>query len=244
MQKPHIIYHMMTSLDGKVAGDFLLSPCSQALCDDYYRIHIEFKANAFLCGRTTMQGSFTGTECPDVSAYDDCNVAREDYVPFPNEKFYAVAIDSHCRLDWTAPYITDEDPGYDNAYIIEILCENAPDAFLAYLKEKNIAYIFAGESSIDLPLAMHKLKTLFGIDLLLLEGGGITGATFIDAGLVDEYSLVVSPTIQGNTGTALAEGILHKVHTLTLIEQRELSQGVWLHLAEDNKIPADDTRQE
>lgn len=231
LQKPHIVYHMMTSLDGKVAGDFLSSPASERLCNDYYRLHREFGADAFLCGRITMQGSFTGADSPDLLPYSECNITREDYVPFPDEKFYAVAIDAHCRLNWKAPYITDEDPGYDNAYIIEILCKNAPDSFLAYLQANKIAYIFAGEESIDLRLAMHKLKTLFGIDLLLLEGGGITGAGFVDAGLVDEYSLVVSPTIQGNNGTSLVEGILHSVHSLTLIEESRLSEGVWLHLS-------------
>ena len=80
---------------------------------------------------------------------------------------------------------------------------------------------------------MHKLKTHFGIDRLLLEGGGITGAGFVDAGLVDEYSLVVSPTIQGNNGTSLVEGVLHDVQNLTLIEEQRLSEGVWLHLSCD-----------
>lgn len=222
----------MTSLDGKVAGDFLASPVSIRLCDDYYRIHREFKADAFLCGRTTMQGSFTGTECPDLSQYADCKVTREDYVPFPDEKFYAVALDSHCRLNWKAPFITDEDPGYDNAYIIEVLSENASDAFLAYLQANRIAYIFAGKERIDLHLAMNKLKTLFGINLLLLEGGGTTGATFVDAGLVDEYSLVVSPTIQGDSGISLVEGPIHEVQNLTIVEQRQLSEGMWLRLTD------------
>jgi len=73
---------------------------------------------------------------------------------------------------------------------------------------------------------------LFGINLLLLEGGGTTGATFVDAGLVDEYSLVVSPTIQGNSGISLVEGPIHEVQNLTIVEQRQLSEGMWLRLTD------------
>lgn len=77
---------------------------------------------------------------------------------------------------------------------------------------------------------MNKLKTLFGIDRLLLEGGGNTGATFVDAGLVDEYSLVVSPTIQGDSGVSLVEGPIDEVQNLTIVEQMQLSEGMWLRL--------------
>lgn len=228
---------MMISLDGKIAGDFLSSPSGKKLCEDYYQIHREFKAKAFLCGRKTMQESFTGTETPDITDYEIWRMSREDYVPFPNENFYAVALDPHCRLNWKESFIKDEDPGYNNAYIIEVLCKNAPDAYIAYLKAKRIAYIFAGEEYIDLHLAMHKLKSLFGIDVLLLEGGGTTGATFADAGLIDEYSLLLSPTIQGSNGISLAEGILTEVQELAFVEKCQLSKGIWLHLSKDvNKV--------
>jgi hypothetical protein len=109
---------MLTSLDGKVSGDFLNAPESKKLCNEYYRLHKEFKANAFLCGRKTMQDSFTGDELPNLSGYDLWHWDRNDYIAFPNAEFYAVAIDIHCKLNWQAAYITDEDPGYDNAYII------------------------------------------------------------------------------------------------------------------------------
>ena len=233
LQKPHIIYHMLTSLDGKVSGDFLNAPESKKLCNEYYRLHKEFKANAFLCGRKTMQDSFTGDELPNLSGYDLWHWDRNDYIAFPNAEFYAVAIDIHCKLNWQAAYITDEDPGYDNAFIREILCENAPDAYLAYLQSKNISYIFAGKERLDLHLAMHKLKTLFGIETLLLEGGGITGSKFVEEGLVDEYSLVVSPTFQGNSGVSLIHEELTNVQQAYLVEQCQLSKGVWLHFAKD-----------
>ena len=50
MDRPYIICHMVTSLDGKVAGDFLGKDAYSGLIEDYYRIHREYGADGFLCG--------------------------------------------------------------------------------------------------------------------------------------------------------------------------------------------------
>ena len=42
---------------------------------------------------------------------------------------------------------------------------------------------------------MFKLKTIFGIDRLLLEGGSIINGSFLRADVIDELSLVVAPII-------------------------------------------------
>ena len=55
MGRPYIICHMVTSLDGKVTGDFLEKNVYSGLIDDYYRIHREYGADDFLCGRVTME---------------------------------------------------------------------------------------------------------------------------------------------------------------------------------------------
>ena len=50
----------MTSINAKVTGDFLFqNECTEAT-DIYYRINRERKADGFICGRVTMEGSFTG----------------------------------------------------------------------------------------------------------------------------------------------------------------------------------------
>lgn len=70
MNRPYIICHMLTSIDGKVTGDFLFTPeCAEAT-DIYYRINRERKADGFICGRITMEGSFTGGFYPDLSRYE------------------------------------------------------------------------------------------------------------------------------------------------------------------------------
>ena len=192
MQKPYIILHMMTSLDGKITGDFL--NYSDALGEDYYRINREYKADAFCCGRITMEGSFTQGKQPDLSPFANAKVDRVDHVAIKAD-YYAVSIDPHGRLGWYGDHIVDHDPGYDNAYIIEVLTQQVSDSYLAFLQSKGISYIFCGDDKIDVSVMNDKLVRLFGIKKLMLEGGGLTDSLFVDADVIDEMSLVLVPAL-------------------------------------------------
>ncbi|MBQ9974077.1 MAG: pyrimidine reductase [Oscillospiraceae bacterium] len=208
MNRPYIIYHMTLSMDGKINGSFLAAPACRPITDFYYQCHRQFKANGFLCGRVTMQESFTGTDLPDTTPWQGQSYPREDHVACRDAGFYAVALDPSGKLNWADSRIHDEDPGYDNAHVIEVLCESVSDAYLGFLRSKGISYLFAGQDAPDLTLAMTKLKDLFGMELLLMEGGGITGRGFALADLIDEVSFVMAPTMSpdGTSGLFGPEG--------------------------------------
>lgn len=197
MDRPYIICNMVTSLDGKVTGDFLGKSAYRKLIEDYYRIHREYGADGFLCGRVTMEGSFPQPPAlPTV--YDGPPIAREDYIA-ERANFYAVAIDPHGKLWWSERAIVDGDEGYNGAHIVEVLTQSVSDALLAHLRGKGVSYLFAGATELDLNLVAQKLKRLFGIETLLLEGGGIVNGSFLQAGLIDEISLVVVPAAESST---------------------------------------------
>lgn len=203
MNRPYIICHMVTSIDGKVTGDFLFrSPCAEAT-EIYYRLNRELKADGFICGRVTMEGSFTGGWYPDLSKYDP--MPRSDFVAKSLSGFYAVAFDTCGRLGWRSDRVVDPDgdPGYDGAQIIEILSERVDARYLGYLRSVGISYIFAGEETIDVGLALRKLKELLGCERLLLEGGSILNGAFLRAEAVDELSLVVAPVVAGKESKPL-----------------------------------------
>lgn len=193
MKRPYIICHMVTSVDGKVTGEFLNSPTSAKACEIYYDINRNTESNGFICGRVTMESSFTGGYYPDLAKYNPKE--KRDFIPDNLSGFYAVAFDTNGRLGWKSNKIIDPDgdPGYDGAQIIEILSENVDERYLGFLEEMEIPYIFAGKDKIDVELALFKLKNIMGIDTLLLEGGSIINGAFQRADVIDELSLVVAP---------------------------------------------------
>lgn len=193
MERPKIICHMTTSIDGRVTGEFLgMEQCARAT-EVYYEINHAYHADAFACGRVTMEGSFTGGWYPDLTPYAGQRFAREDYAAQPDAGFFAVSFDRMGRLGWKTACIEDEDPGYGGAHIVEVLLEDVPDAYLAYLWETGVSYIFAGRGEMDMKLALEKLRRIFGIRTLLLEGGSIINGAFARADVIDELSLVVAP---------------------------------------------------
>ena len=193
MNRPHIICHMVTSIDGKVTGEFLSRPECEKATDIYYELNREYNkngANGFICGRVTMESSFTGGWYPDLIKYEPVE-NNDDFIPDNLSGFYAVSFDPKGKLGWKNNRIIDEDPGYGDAQIIEVLTEQVDRRYLAYLQEMEITYIFAGKTEIDVKIALEKLKTLMGINSILLEGGSIVNGYFQRAGVIDELSLVV-----------------------------------------------------
>lgn len=203
MERPYIVCHMVTSIDGKVTGDFLFrKECAEAT-ELYYEINRNKKANGFICGRVTMEESFTKGYYPDLSKFEPKSFHAEprDFLPDKEHMsgFYAVAFDTNGKLGWESNRIIDPDgdPGYDGALIVEVLSENVDKRYLAYLEAMEIPYIFAGKSAIDVKTALSKLYTLIGADTLLLEGGSVINGAFQRADAIDELSLVVAPVVAG-----------------------------------------------
>ena len=194
MTRPFIICHMVTSLDGKVTGSFLEKSEYSGIIETYYQIHKNYDADGFICGRITMEGSFPQPSV-QLTEYEGPAIDRNDFIA-EKAAFYAVAVDPHGKLLWNDRVIFDSDEGYDGAHIIEVLTERVSDAFLAHLRSKGVSYVFAGKDTLNLEQAVQKLKSLFGVNKLLLEGGGIVNGSFQEAGLIDEISLVVIPAVE------------------------------------------------
>lgn len=193
-QRPYVICHMTTSLDGKVTGKFLYTPACEKAADFYYQVNRDYKADAFACGRVTMEGSFTGGWYPDLSEFEPA-FSPMDYLVDDIGSFFAVAFDPHGVLGWKSSHIIDDDPGYGGAQVIEVLTHQASGQYLTYLQSMGIPYIFAGNTEINIEEALFKLKAYFGINKLLLEGGSILNGAFQRAGVIDELSLVVAPLV-------------------------------------------------
>ena len=197
MSRPYIICHMMTSLDGKITGDYMNTEAADYVGEKYDRLHDDFKTKAWICGRVTFDDNFTFYEKVDLTPFKDKQIAKEDYIAVQNAEKYAVAVDPHGKLAWKNNTID-----YNNrvlSHVVEVLTEEVDDAYLAYLQSIKVSYIFAGKDKIDLHILVDKLHNLLGVETLLLEGGGILNGAFLNAGLIDELSLMLAPTADGST---------------------------------------------
>ena len=233
IDRPYVICHMVMSLDGKVTGDFLERSEYGKFVEEYFKIHREYGADGFLCGRITMESGFPQPPV-QYKHYEGLPIDRKDHIT-RKSAFYAVALDPKGRLWWNSGAISDSDEGYDGAHIIEVLSEDVPDTFLAYLQEKGISYIFGGKNELDLEIVLNKLKKLFGIERLLLEGGAITNGSFLEEDLIDEISLVVVPVAECNDCAAPLfktwnyGSIIDPVKSFNLNEVKRLNDnGLWL----------------
>ncbi|MBV8776784.1 MAG: dihydrofolate reductase family protein, partial [Alphaproteobacteria bacterium] len=116
------------------------------------------------------------------------------------------------------------------------------DAHLAGLRSDGVSYIFAGKRELDLALALDILNRELGIGRLLLEGGGVSNGSFLRAGLIDEISLAICPTIDGARGGPHVFDSSHDmigptapVRSMTLESSEILGGGaVWLRYRVEN----------
>jgi len=187
---------MATSLDGKVAGNFLKVQRETNFAALYEKIHERFGAKAWMCGRVTMEEHFTLGHQLDLE-HDVPPIPRTDYVADPNAESYAIAVDPSGKLGWTTNVIESWNEHRTEDHIIEVLTEQVSDAYLSHLQKTGISYIFGGKERLRFTDVAQKLKSLFFIDTVMLEGGGYINGSFLNEGLIDELSLMIIPIADG-----------------------------------------------
>ena len=197
MNRPYIICHILSALDGKIAGDFMYTVANLKASEEYSRIRTEYEADAWLYGTTTTK-EFTGFKKPVLEnmRYD---IPDGDYVAQSGCELYYVSVDVSGEIAWSSGVY--KRAGRPDSHVIEILTEKTPKQYRAYLRNQGVSYILAGEDTLDCKIAVRKLKALFGIEKVLICGGGIVNWSFFNAGVVDELSLILSPVADGDTNT-------------------------------------------
>lgn len=198
--RPYIVCHMLTALDGRIAGPFMDTDAAQKAREEYERIIDAYHPDAWLCDRATADKNFTLCRKPVLSSRP-VSVPEGDYLAARDARMYYVSVDPEGKIGWESSILRY---GYrPAAHIIEVLTGRAASAYRDFLRRMGISYIIAGEDSLSCTQAAQKLKSLFGIDTLLIEGGGATNDFFLREGLIDELSLVLAPVSDGGDGPAL-----------------------------------------
>ena len=233
MNRPYIFCHMLTSLDGKIMGNYMEVPEGEQAIREFYDIAFGkqpyYKHQGWLSGRVTTDDNFTFYEKPELDE-NAPTVPEGDFVARKSDMYY-VSIDLSGRLGWKSHVLTYEDTTAD---VIEVLNSRASNAYKAFLRRLGISYVIAGEDALDYDLLLAKLKTLFGIETLMLGGGGVLNWSVIQAGCCDEISIVMAPAADGSRETQTLfmtkEGLTTDTpRSFKLLEAKVLDSGsVWL----------------
>lgn len=197
MNRPYTIIHIFSSLNGSITGPFMGMPSVGPLAREFGKIRDSYHADAWLYGTTTVK-EFTRFEKPEILPED--HEEAQDHAVVHNESLCFVCVDPKGEIGWKDSVF--KRAGRPDAHVIEILTEQAGDAYKGFLKRKGISWITAGKDELDMRLACEKLKELFGIERMLVAGGGVMDWTMLEQDLADELSIMIVPEADGDVPSA------------------------------------------
>ena len=196
MNKPHIICHMMTAVDGRI--DCAMTEQLPGV-QEYYSTLDSFDAPTRVSGRVTaeLEMALPGRFSSKVSM----PLGKEAFHKAAAADGYEVVVDTHGTLLW-------EDQADAQRPILVLTSENVSQEYLDYLTGKHISWIACGKEHIDLKRACEILADDFGVERMAVVGGGHINAGFLAEGLLDEVSILIGAGIDGRGGmSAVFDGL-------------------------------------
>ncbi|MEO8453056.1 MAG: RibD family protein [Gemmatimonadota bacterium] len=216
--RPYVICHMIPSVDGRIK----MERWDLASFGVYDRIASTFHADAWMAGRVSME-VYGARQRPPLRRPSN-PIPRADFVARVADS-YGIAVDPSGKLNWKSADLHGD-------HAITVLTQTVSDGYLAFLRSKGVSYVFGGEKKLDLARVMEKLRELFGIRRLLLEGGGGINGSMLRAGLINELSILVAPVADGAVGTPTLFDVDDppaRATKLKLLSTKKLANGVvWL----------------
>lgn len=194
--KPYVICHMVASIDGRID----CSMVDKISGEEYYTALEQLDCPSLLEGRVTMEhyNAAKGLFVPKVNT----PVGETSVYVAEESDAYMVSVDTTGHLCWNSNRI-------DDVPLICIVSEKVSREYLEMLHKHEISWIAVGKENIDLNAALTILYEQFQVKRLALLGGGHINGGFLEAGLIDEVSLLVAPGIDGRkNGTAVFDGIV------------------------------------
>ena len=186
--KPYIVCHMMTSVDGRI--DCAMTAKLEGV-DDYYTTLDALNVDATLSGRVTAELELALPGKFEVKNYQP--LGTESFSKKIDSKSYEVIVDTKGTLLWK------DDKDCEDPHII-ITSEKVSTEYIAYLDAKNISWIACGKNSIDLSRAVEILAEKFNVKRLAIVGGALINGAFLDAGLLDEISILIGLGVDARKG--------------------------------------------
>lgn len=197
--RPYVVCHMVSALDGKIDGEYFKMPEIFNVRNASNEIREQLSCDAVLYGAVTMAETYAEgyvKNLPAASKHYD----RKNYLAVSDVRNFYVVIDIAGTIRYEGKYI--EKRGRPKSHVVVVLTENVSDDYIAYLKGLDISYVFAGKDTLDCEKLMTALWDDLSIKKVMISGGGIVNWTFLQAGMIDELSLVICPVTDGGRDVA------------------------------------------
>lgn len=180
-----LIIHNQVSLDGAISG-FQVDPGM------YYSIVNSFGAEMYLVGSETARQGIT-TFSKIVSEEEKADYKNNAHTKNPNTPIW-VFPDSTGKLEGLLHIYRRYEHCRDVVVLISV---ETPESYIEYLEERNYKYYVCGEVKVDFKVAFQKMAADFSWENILTDNGGTLSSILLENGLVDQVSLIVSPTLTG-----------------------------------------------
>lgn len=200
MKRPFIYIHMLTSLDGKIWGEFTKLPEETAAAPFFKEIGFGrdyWNTDANLSGTNTALNDYTYHKAPDLNANAEI-VPPGDFIAVKEAERYSFVLDRKGILGYQKNEIFYAGV---HSHIVDVITEKVSNEYKDFLRRKNISYIICGKEEIDYDVMFQKMVELFGVKVLSVAGGGTLNWAFLRKGYVDEIGFVIVPGADGGTGT-------------------------------------------
>ena len=241
MKKPFLFTHMLISLDGKIIGNYMRLPEEGDNAADFRSITFagsgDLPFDSWMCGRNTAEADFTYGKAPELDEQAP-PVPAGDFVSIPPvsengvKTRYLFVLDRYGKLGWDSDRIPYGEPA---SHVVEVLTEQASNAYKDFLRRRGVSYVICGEGDIDYEVLFAKMVDDFGIERLMTSGGSLVSWLMVKRGYADEVSFMVVPAADGDPDTPsmfMAQlGVTDSIPVaFELLDCRPYPDGgVWLH---------------
>lgn len=179
---PKVIIHVAVSVDGRIDW---ISPDLGL----FYGLISRWNEDA------TLAGSDTILKAPEQGPDDAASGAEPPAKTSGDRRPLLVVPDSRGRIkNWN--WLRGLQYWREG---IALCSRSTPCDYLDYLDRARVEYIVAGEDHVDYRAALEELSARFGVGVVRVDSGGTLNGALLRAGLVDEVSVLVHPSLVGGT---------------------------------------------
>ena len=175
--------HNQVSLDGAISG-------FQIDMGTYYGIVNDFKPEMYLVGSNTARSGIK------IFSQGNSDETKEDFIKPENisgdHRPFWVIPDSEGKLEGLLHIFRKYEHCRD---VIVLVSKETPDSYLQYLNDRQYTTIVSGEVKVDFKRAFNILEESYNFETILTDNGGLLSSVLFDKGLINQVSMIISPTL-------------------------------------------------